>query len=506
MTIDNLSNLGKCVEGGKSTLLVARQSGKDWNYTLETLASNLINDPIVNRTTLGTTAHPFESATIKTLNVTNSATVAGSVTVNSTSANASALTVKDGLTVKGSMEVTDTLRTQTAEVDGLTKCTNLYGADIGEELNTENQISQIPGVVKVATSLSTETLSASTVTSTKLYGGTISGVISSDGTPGGIPKVNVTNTLTVTDTCISTNVNATTLNAVTVTSASGTVKTDYLYGKDKGTNIDTINVSGTLSTNNLTLTAPEATLTVSKSTAVTASNLNDLTTVNLTNSLTAKSLTLTTGGLEVKNTGTITVGTSGTTSTMKVEEDGTTTISGTLKVTNKTSTTRTNGNGALQVTGGIWCGNNIFATGSVYSAVWNDLADCIPVNEEAVIEPGYCYCFNGEKYYKSTKYLEKGIIGIESDTYGMHMGSKPGIKQMNVAVSGFALAYVDKEYESGTPLTCMEGGYLTEIAKQDKIEYPERIVGTYWKPEPNEEWGSSDRKVKVNSRHWIKIK
>lgn len=160
---------------------------------------------------------------------------------------------------------------------------------------------------------------------------------------------------------------------------------------------------------------------------------------------------------------------------------------------------------AIHATGSIVSGSPIMGS-RVFNAVWNDLADCIPVNKEAVIEPGYCYCFDGEKYYKSTKYLEKGIIGIESDTYGMHMGSKPGVKQMDVAVSGFALAYVDKEYESGTPLTCTENGYLTEIAKQDKIEYPERIVGTYWKPEPNEEWGSSDRKVKVKGRHWIKIK
>jgi hypothetical protein len=161
--------------------------------------------------------------------------------------------------------------------------------------------------------------------------------------------------------------------------------------------------------------------------------------------------------------------------------------------------------GAIKTVGSIVSKSPIMGS-RVFNAVWNDLADCIPVNKEAIIEPGYCYCFDGGKYYKSTKYLEKGIIGIESDTYGIHMGSKPGVKQMDVAVSGFALAYVDKEYEPGTPLTCTENGYLTEIAKQDKIEYPERIVGTYWKPEPNEEWGSSDRKVKVKGRHWIKIK
>lgn len=61
-------------------------------------------------------------------------------------------------------------------------------------------------------------------------------------------------------------------------------------------------------------------------------------------------------------------------------------------------------------------------------------------------------------------------------------------------------------YELITPLTCTENGYLTEIKREDKIEYPEKIVATYWKNEPAEEWGSDSRKVKVNGRKWVKIK
>ena len=45
----------------------------------------------------------------------------------------------------------------------------------------------------------------------------------------------------------------------------------------------------------------------------------------------------------------------------------------------------------------------------------------------------------------------------------------------------------------------------TEIKKEDKIEYPERIIATYWKNEPADEWGSDSRKVKVNGRKWVKI-
>ena len=162
--------------------------------------------------------------------------------------------------------------------------------------------------------------------------------------------------------------------------------------------------------------------------------------------------------------------------------------------------------GALTVsTGGIYARSGIKSDTGVYNAVWNDLADCIPVDDECKVEPGYCYCFDGEKYYKSTKYLDEGIIGIDSDTYGMNMGRKPGLNQMDVAVAGFVLAYVDKEYKPGTPLTCTENGYLTEIKGEDKIEYPERIIATYWKSESADEWGSDSRKVKVNGRKWVKV-
>ena len=155
--------------------------------------------------------------------------------------------------------------------------------------------------------------------------------------------------------------------------------------------------------------------------------------------------------------------------------------------------------------GGIWAAGGIRGN-KVYNAIWNDLADCIPVDDDCELIPGYCYCFDGEKYYKSSKYLDDGIIGIHSDTYGMHMGYKDNCKQMDVAVAGFVLAYVDKEYPVGTPLTCTENGYLTKIEKSDKMEYPEKIVATYWKNESSEYWGGEKNKIKVNGRKWVKIK
>ena len=166
----------------------------------------------------------------------------------------------------------------------------------------------------------------------------------------------------------------------------------------------------------------------------------------------------------------------------------------------------TSGSGAINVTaGGIWAAGGILGN-KVYNAVWNDLADCIPVDDDVELEPGRCYCFNGTNYHKSNKYLADGIIGIHSDTYGMHMGAKQGVKQMDVAVAGFVLAYVDQEYPVGTPLTCGPDGMLVKIEREDKIEYPEKIIATYWKKETEEYWGSETQKVKVNGRKWVKIK
>jgi len=156
-------------------------------------------------------------------------------------------------------------------------------------------------------------------------------------------------------------------------------------------------------------------------------------------------------------------------------------------------------NGGIVVSSGI-------KGSKVYGAVWNDLVDLIPVNSTCKLEYGKCYCFDGEKYYESRKYLDDGIIGIHSDTAGFEMGHKTGIKEMKCSVAGYVLAYVDKVYPVGTPLTCTENGYLTEIKKEDKINNPEKIVATFWKDEESEIWGSKDKEVSVNGRKWVKVK
>ena len=88
----------------------------------------------------------------------------------------------------------------------------------------------------------------------------------------------------------------------------------------------------------------------------------------------------------------------------------------------------------------------------------------------------------------------------------MCVGSGANHTEVPLAVSGWVLAYVDNEYECGTPLTNDENGNLTEISMDEKRNYPERIVAIYKKKEHEKLWGSAGRKVEVNGRHWVKVK
>lgn len=179
-------------------------------------------------------------------------------------------------------------------------------------------------------------------------------------------------------------------------------------------------------------------------------------------------------------------------------------ITGGSDVTESTSASA-NESAALVVKGGIVATSGITA-GKVYHAVWNDISDAIEVQDSLDVAPGFCYYFDGKEYHKTSKYCQKGIIGIHSDTAGDVLGKKGKHKELDVAIGGFVLAHVDREYTPGTPLTSTKDGLLTKMKRYHVVKYPERLVGEYWKPESEEEWGAEDHKVPVCGRHWIKVK
>lgn len=141
-----------------------------------------------------------------------------------------------------------------------------------------------------------------------------------------------------------------------------------------------------------------------------------------------------------------------------------------------------------------------FYAGAVHNAVWNDLADCIEVPEDTDLEFGYCYTWNGDKVEKTSR-KSKNCIGIHSNTAGLFMGEKP-VRTIQAAVAGFALAYVDKIYPEGTPLTWSDDGKLTKCTVLKRVLHPERVIATFYKEEKQESWHG----VKVNNRHWVKVR
>ncbi len=142
----------------------------------------------------------------------------------------------------------------------------------------------------------------------------------------------------------------------------------------------------------------------------------------------------------------------------------------------------------------------------VWNAVYNDYADFQKISNEEIIIFGRCYydTKNGAKL--CSERCQKSVIGIASDTFGFAAGAEVNTHQAPFAVCGWVLAYVDKEYESGTPLTNDEYGYLTEMSMEEKNQFPERLIAIYKCKENNIYWGSKNKKIYVDNRHWVKVK
>ncbi|MBU0964687.1 hypothetical protein KKC06_06635 [Patescibacteria group bacterium] len=136
----------------------------------------------------------------------------------------------------------------------------------------------------------------------------------------------------------------------------------------------------------------------------------------------------------------------------------------------------------------------------VYNAVYNDVADFQDLNDEMVF--GKCYFDTNLGAEICNQRCQMGIMGIATDTFGLSCGTDSRKKQVPISISGWVLAYVDKIYPIGTPLTNDENGNLTIITLEEKGYYPERLIATYKKPEKEIMWNG----VVVNNRHWVKVK
>lgn len=149
--------------------------------------------------------------------------------------------------------------------------------------------------------------------------------------------------------------------------------------------------------------------------------------------------------------------------------------------------------------------NAEFKAARVWNAAWNDLADFQLLCDK--LEFGKCYYDTKDGAKICNERCQMSVIGIASDTFGYGLGHGANVnKEVPIGVAGWVLAYVDKEYECGTPLTNDEFGNLTAMTKMEKMEYPERIVGIYKRKEMENFWGPEGQKIEVKGRHWVKIK
>jgi len=147
-------------------------------------------------------------------------------------------------------------------------------------------------------------------------------------------------------------------------------------------------------------------------------------------------------------------------------------------------------------------GGIISGFSKVYNAVWNDYADYISLEGPIPIIPGRVYSYNGHFHQIASSYAEMGVIGICSDTFSFVAGHKEDEFQVPIAVCGFVLAYVDKVYPSGTPLTSATDGGLTEMTLETKMKFPERLLATFYKEERSTAWYG----IEVNGRHWVQVR
>ena len=186
---------------------------------------------------------------------------------------------------------------------------------------------------------------------------------------------------------------------------------------------------------------------------------------------------------------------------------GAVTCSTTLTSTgNFTASSTSTFTGAMTVNNNITglAANSITGFGKVFNAIWNDYADYLHFNQGVWVAPGLAYIYDGGEVAVSSKYAQRGALGICTDTFGISTGLKKDVggTQIPIAVSGFVLAHVDKIYPSGTPLTCGPKGILYKANLFTRIFHSERILATFFRVEFGEKWND----VSVDGRQWVQVK
>ena len=475
------------------------------------MASNLVDLKLLN-TAYGINKKRIDNLSIKiktkTLEV-GTTTVTGTAKVTGGTLTTNTLNVTGDMTIDGSVSTSKALTLSNGgTVNGTTTLESLTGSiKLGNATDASGNATGVASVV--VPSGKTLTLDGTATASSLTLGGSAtieSSTIKNATLDGGTVNLN-SKTLTIND-ASNGKINGSTIDS-TSTIKNGTIdlkdgSNSYTFtinapsnGKINGSTIDSTSTiqNGTVNLNSKTLTINDA-----SNGKITSGTIESATIQNGTINLSSQSLTVT-------DTSTITA----------ITEGDTTTIEGVGAIDAKSMTLTTSSGVSLNIVNSLgaenpdngtalYCSGGISAK-KVYNAVWNDLADSIEVPQDTELEYGYCYKYKNGKVYKTDEYADSNVLGIHSDTAGMVLGIKPShIKCINLAVAGVVLAYVDNEYECGTPLVATKEGKLTKANKMTRVLHPERIVATYFRKENNDFWGPSSNKIAVNGRSWVKVK
>lgn len=487
---------GNITTGSTTTSTVISTTALTVNGTAETqelyattISSTVVNTPILSVSGSATAS----SVTTNTLN--------NSTTISSTSAEINLLKTTGILEVTFSSTSQASVSTSTLQNSTLISTTK---AEIND-LKVEN------GILTATTSISTSTLNNSgNINSTTANIGTLSttGTLSATGVSSTTQSSISTAYLNNTGSISSTSASIGTLSTTGTLSASTSISTATLSVANTLNITNSITIASIIDSTAATLSTTDAincgTLTIG--TTTNPGNLNVSSTVNCGNvTIGSGSGSLTADTIFISSSAGANSTTISSTVSANTTISGSTTIYNDPYLLNTSNNFHTNTSNYVVIdNGGLTVSGDIYGY-KVHNAVWNDLVDCIPVPEMTNLEYGFCYCFDGKDYYRSTRYCEKGIIGIHSDTSGFMLGERP-TKTLNSSVAGYVLAYVDKEYPVGTPLTCTKQGFLTKMRMIDRIIHPERIVATFWKFEEEDKWGPKGSQVNVNGRMWVKIR
>lgn len=142
--------------------------------------------------------------------------------------------------------------------------------------------------------------------------------------------------------------------------------------------------------------------------------------------------------------------------------------------------------------------------GQLYGAVWNDYAEYRETKYE--VKPGHAVSENGDDTLSQTYKRLQPACSIVSDTYGFAIGETEKCKTP-LAIAGRVLAYPYEDrdsYKPGDAVCSGPNGTVSKMTCQEKVMYPECIVGYVSCVPDYEVWG--EKNTKVDGRIWIKVR